>query len=104
MKDITPKIGNKRPIYYDEETGVCANPNEGETLEDFHRKIEEYKTRIKIQGQKGTERRKYRTTEELEDIIKEQREKKLEKNLEEAEENESKKAKPSEFDTKLDSY
>jgi histidinol phosphatase-like enzyme len=98
------KIGNKRPIYYDEETGVCANPNEGETLEDFHRKIEEYKTRIKIQGQKGTERRKYRTTEELEDIIKEQREKKLEKNLEEAEENESKKAKPSEFDTKLDSY
>ena len=99
MKDTVQKIGNKRPIYYDEETGVCANPNEGETLEDFHRKIEEYK--IKIQGQKETERRKYRTTEELEDIIKEQREKKLEKNLEEKE---SKKAKPSEFDTKLDSY
>lgn len=90
------RMGNKRPIYYDEETGVCANPNEGETLEDFHRKIEEYKIKKENEPE-----RHYRTTEEVADIIKQQREKKQEKRLEEKE---SKKAKSSEFDTKLDGY
>jgi hypothetical protein len=97
------KMGNKRPIYYDEETGICANPNEGETLEDFHRKIEEYKIKRAKGEESEPEQREYttRTTEELDEVIRGVREKRQE---EKKRERESRKARSTEFDSKLDDY
>jgi hypothetical protein len=100
----TLKIGdkNKKPIFYDDDTGVSADPNKGETEEDFRRKIKEYW--IEIEKDRKEYRRLERLPRELEDLDKEIKEREKKKQEKKMKERESEKAKPSEFDTNLDEW